>query len=291
MKRYFQRRWKIFAALWLAGMTVVCGVAWWVGDKESAPMNHAIAEANDLKVERVTFSSMSGATIHGWLVTPATNLGVVVLQHGLHGSRRSMQARAKFLSQAGYAVLLFDFQGHGESIGKVITMGYLESRDSQAAVTFAKSRFPGKPVAVIGVSLGAAAAVLTEPPLPVQALVLESMYPTIEDATKDRIEMVLGPGARWLYPLLTGQIWLRSGGSASDLRPIEHVGKITTPKLFLAGTEDQGTKFEESKAIFAQAAEPKTFVPFEGAHHQDLHTFARKRYEELILNFLKEHMK
>src|ERR1700749_770474 len=100
MKRYFQRRWKIFAALLLVGMAVVCGAAWWVGGKESAPNNHPIADANDVKVESVTFASTSGATIPGWLVTPATNHGVVVLQHGLHGNRRNMQARAKFLSES-----------------------------------------------------------------------------------------------------------------------------------------------------------------------------------------------
>jgi uncharacterized protein len=295
MKRYFQRRWRFFAGLLLAVMIVVLlavlAGAWLVGGTLCAPANHPIADAKNLAVESVTFPSTSGATIHGWLVTPATNRGVVILQHGLHGSRRDMEGRARFLSRAGYAVLLFDFQAHGESIGKIITMGHLESRDSQAAVAFAKSRFPGKPVAVIGVSLGAAAAALAEPPLEVQALVLEIMYPTIEEATKDRIEMRVGPGARWLSPLLTAQTWLRLGCSASELRPIDYVGKITTPKLFLAATKDRDTKFPESQAIFERAAEPKTFVPFEGAHHQDLHTFSRERYEALILDFLKDHMK
>src|SRR5579862_3648946 len=126
-------------------------------------------------------------------------------------------------------------------------MGYLESRDSQAAVAFVRGRFPGKPVAVIGVSLGAAAAVLARPPLDVQALVLEIMYPTIEEATKDRIEMRVGPLGRCLSPLLTSQIGLRIGCNAGDLRPIERVANLTPPKLFLAGTEDHDTKFSESK--------------------------------------------
>lgn len=71
----------------------------------------------------------------------------------------------------------------------------------------------------------------------------------------------------------------------------EHVGKITAPKLFLAGTADLDTKLSESQAIFARAAEPKTFVPFERARHQDLHAFGRDRYEKLILDFLKQNLK
>ncbi len=291
MSRFLQRRGKFLAALFLAGLVAAAGLIWFVGGKLCASANRAVPMVDNLAVEAVTFPSLSGATIHGWLVTPPTNHGVVILQHGVRGDRRSMVPRAQFLSQAGYAVLLFDFQAHGESIAKTITLGYLESRDSQAALVFVKKRFPGEPDGVIGVSLGAAAAALADPPLDVQALVLEIMYPTIVDATKDRMERRLGSAARWFSPLLTGQIKYRIGCTPDDLRPIEHVGKITAPKLFLAGTADLDTKFSEAQAIFARAAEPKTFVAFDPAGHQDLHNFNRERYEKLILNFLGEHLK
>ena len=291
MKNVFQRLCKVLAVLALAGLLFTCVVAWEFGGTFCAPANRPVRLPADLNVEAVTFPSQSGATLHGWLVIPPTNHGVVILQHGIGGNRSDMVGRARFLSQAGYAVLLYDFQAHGESIGKQVTLGYLESRDSQAAVEFVKKRFPGRPTALIGVSLGAAAAVLPEQPLDVQAMVLEIMYPNVIEAAKDRMEIRLGPAGRWLSPLLTAQIKLRLGCSTADLCPIARVAKITAPKLFLVGTEDRDTKFAESKEIFAQAAEPKVFVPFEGAHHQDLHAFARERYEQLVLNFLKDHLK
>jgi alpha-beta hydrolase superfamily lysophospholipase len=216
---------------------------------------------------------------------------VVILQHGIHADKSTLVERARMLVQNGYAVLMFDFQAHGESIGEQITFGYLESRDSQAAVEFVKQRFPGKPVAVIGVSLGAAAAVLAKPPLPVQALVLEMMYPTIEEATKDRIEMRLGPLGRCLSPLLTAQIPWHAGCHSEDLRPIIAVATISTPKLFIAGTADQNTKFSEAKDIFARAAAPKEFLPVEGAQHEDLCHYAPEFYKTNVLNFLNEHLK
>lgn len=291
MRRLLHRRWKQIAGILITVLVVGLGVSWLVGGALCASTNHPVPAARNLAVEEVTFPSLSGTTIHGWLVVPATNRGVVILQHGVGGSRADQQERARFLLQAGYAALMFDFQAHGESIGKTITLGYLESRDSQAAVEFVKKRFPGKPVAVIGESLGAAAAALAEPPLDVQALVLEIMYPTIVDAVKDRIEMRIGRAGRLISPLLTAQIKLRIGCSTDDLRPIEHVGKIKAPKLFVVGSEDRDTKLSESEEIFARAAEPKIFVTFEGARHEDLHAFDPKRYEQLILKFLGENMK
>jgi alpha-beta hydrolase superfamily lysophospholipase len=291
MSRFFQHRWKVICGFALGVLVFGLVASWIFGGVYSAPCNHPVALPQNLTVEQVAFSSKSGATIHGWLIASETNRGVVILQHGLHADKSTLVARARFLSQVGYAVLLFDFQAHGESIGNRITFGFLESRDSLAAVEFTKKRFPGKPVGVIGVSLGAAAEALADPPLDVQAMVFESMYPTIVDATKDRIEIRLGPLGRCLSPLLTAQIKLRARCGADDLKPIVAVAKITVPKLFLAGTADRETKFSEAKDIFTRAAEPKIFAPFEGAKHQDLLDFDPEQYKKTILEFLDANLK
>ena len=290
MIKFLQRRWKWLAAMMVFFLAFVVAGAWIAGSVLCAPSHRAIPVPADLAVEPVSFPSTSGATLRGWLVAGVTNRGVVILQHGVRANRLEMLGRARLFSRAGYTVLLYDFQAHGESTGKKITFGFLESRDAQAAVAFVKQKFPGRPLAVVGVSLGAAAAVLAQPPLEVQALVLEMMYPTIVEATKDRFEMHLGPLDRCLSPLLTAQLKLRIGVGVEDLRPITQVAQITAPKLFLAGTEDKHTKFSEAEAIFRQAAEPKSFAPFQGAHHEDLIRFDPVQYQKVVLKFLEEHL-
>ena len=291
MIRFIQNKRRLIGALLLAGLLLGLVASWLVGGALCAPANHPVKLPLDLAVEPVSFASASGTTIHGWLVAGETNRGVIILQHGIRADKSTLVSRAKFLSQAGYTVLLFDLQAHGESIGQQITLGFLESRDSRAAVEYVKKRFPGKPIGVIGVSLGAAAAALANPPLDVQAMVLEMMYPTVVEATKDRIELRLGPLGRCLSPLLTAQIELRIGCSPDDLRPEVAVSKITVPKLFLAGTADHETKFSEAEEIFTNAAEPKIFVSFEGARHQDLLNFAPDKYQAAVLNFLNTYLK
>ena len=291
MTQFSQRRWKLCVGLALAGCLAGLGVFWTVGSYLCAPNNHPVRVPENLPVEAVSFPSASGATLRGWLVSPAPARGVVILQHGVHSTRASMVGRARFLSAAGYAVLLFDFQAHGESVGQRITFGHLESRDSQAAVAFVKQRFPRQPVALIGVSLGGAAALLAEPPLDVQALVLESVFPTIVDATKDRLEWLFTRPARCLSPLLTCQFKLRMGISPDALRPIDHAARLKTPKLFLAGTADPRTRFSEAQQMFTLAAEPKPRFSVPGAGHEDLHRYLGARYEQLILEFLVAHLK
>lgn len=275
----------------LAGLVVGLVASWILGGLLCASRNHPVATPKNLPVEEVSFPSASGTTIRGWFVLSATNRGVVILQHGVRGCRSDMIDRARFLSAAGYAVLLFDFQSHGESAGRQITFGHLESRDSQAAVAFAKQRCPGQPIGVVGVSLGGAAAALAQPALDIQALVLELTYPDIITATKDRLEWTMCRPARLLSPLLTSQIPMRLGVRLDELRPIDHVAEIKTPKLFLNGTRDPRTKFSEAQEMFNHAVVPKIFFPVEGAGHEDLHHFLGDRYEKLILDFLEKNLK
>jgi len=202
-----------------------------------------------------------------------------------------MLDRARFLSQAGYSVLLFDFQAHGESTGKHITFGYLESEDAAAAIAYLKQVAPGERIGVIGVSMGGAAATLAAPPLSINALVLEMVYPTIKEAVDDRLTMRLGGWARVLTPLLLLQSRAQLGFSSNNLRPIDHVGQLTFPKLFIAGANDRHTTLDESRRLFEAASSPKDFWVVPGAAHVDLHGASKVEYEQRVLEFLRSNLR
>jgi alpha-beta hydrolase superfamily lysophospholipase len=203
-----------------------------------------------------------------------------------------MLGRAELFRKAGYSVLLFDFQAHGESIGKQITLGWLESRDAQAAVKFAKEKCPGEKIGVVGVSLGGAAAVLADPHLAVDAYVLELVYSNVEDAISNRIKIVLGPIGGIFTPLLSCQIKPRLGISTDQLRPEYAVHSIPQPKLFLAGAQDKHSTIEQSRRLFQAAAEPKELVVFEGASHEDLcWGINSDLYKRSVLRFFEKHLR
>ena len=267
-------------------------VLWIAGSLLSAPANHAVGNLPpDLKGREVQFPSQSGDTIHGWFVPGRNGEGAIVLMHGVRASRLDMLERARFLAAAGYSLLLFDFQAHGESPGHHITFGYLESKDAQAAVAFLRTNAPGEKIGVVGVSLGGAATLLATPPLNADAMVLEMVYPTIDQAVGDRLALRLGNWSRTLTPLLTWQLKLRSGITARDLRPIDHVNDLRMPKLFIAGSKDMHTTIEESRELFSAASEPKDLWVVNGAKHQDLHTFAKTEYEQRVLAFFAQKLK
>ncbi len=271
---------------------IFAAAVWLVGSALSAPVNQTVGSLPaDLNGRAVQFPSASGATIYGWLITGKKNAGAIVLLHGVRANRLSMVDRARFLSRAGYTVLLFDFQAHGESTGGHITFGYLESMDAQAAVNFLRAAAPDEKIGLIGVSMGGAAALLASPKLNVNAMILEMVYPTINEAIHNRLTMRLGSWASVLTPLLSSQLRPRIGINAQVLRPIDKVKDVTAPKLFIVGAEDQHTTLDESVRLFNAAHEPKEFWVVGDAQHVDLHQFAKEQYEERVLNFFEQNLR
>ena len=164
-----------------------------------------------------------------------------------------MLGRAEFLHRAGYSVLLFDAQAHGESPGDRITFGYLEALDAAAAVSFATAQDPESRVAFLGVSQGGAAALLGPIPLPVSALVLEAVYSTIHEAVANRIAIRFGEPGRLLAPLLIWQLEPRLGLPPEAVDPIRGIREIEAPLLLIAGERDLHATVEQSRTLFSAA--------------------------------------
>jgi pimeloyl-ACP methyl ester carboxylesterase len=270
---------------------VVIAATWLAAGELTDPANRDIGRPPlDLEASNITFASGSGTLIHGWLSHGKPGQGAVLLLHGLRGDRRDMLSRAKFLRARGYSVLLIDFQTHGESRGSEITFGDLESRDVTAAIQYMHHKLPDEQVAVIGASLGAAAFVLAEERPAVAAVVLEQMYPTIQQAVAGRARLHLGPLGPVFAPLLMLQMQSQLKIPANRLRPIERLPQIGAPVLIVNGTQDSYTSIDDARAELAAASNPKELWAVQGAGHVDLHAFAKAQYEQRVGDFLGRYL-
>ncbi|WP_159665562.1 alpha/beta hydrolase [Andreprevotia sp. IGB-42] len=258
-------------------------LCWLAGGTLSAPANHArpASPAED-GVRAVTFSGL-----HGWWLAASRPAGdCALLMHGVRADRTAMLGRARWFQQHGYHALLFDFQAHGESPGEQITFGYRESANAHAAVDFMRNSGQCQRIVAVGQSLGGAAALLGSAPIKVEALVLESVYPAIEDAVADRLEIRLGRPGRWLAPLLYWQIPWRLGIPLDALHPENAIRQLRSPVLIMAGSADRHTHPDEARRLYANAPGPKWFREVAGAQHQDLYRYAPDAYAAQLQSFL-----
>lgn len=277
----------------LATVTLVIGIAFaGVGELLSQRTSIQVGPPPaELHARSFTLHDRVSDSISGWLSRGTPGAGAVLLLHGIRADRRQMLERAKFLARAGYSVMLIDLPGHGESGGERITFGYREAEGVRAAMHYMTEMLPGERTAVIGVSLGAASFVLSKVSPAPDAAVLESMFPTLEEAVADRLELHAGPMASMFTPLLLWQLPIRLGFSADALRPIAELPTLHCPVLIASGAEDRHTKLPETKRLFESAGQPKELWVVGGAAHEDLHDYNPGEYEARVSAFLRKYLR
>ena len=283
---------RLLALAALLVLALLLGAVLLVGHRLSRPAQRLIgAPPPALQAEAIRLPTDVGGHVGGWFSAGRPGAGVVLLLHGVRGDRLAMLDRALFLQHAGFSTLLIDLPAHGDSSGQRITFGKHEGAGVRAALAYLALRLPDERVGVIAVSLGAAALVLESPQPASAAVVLESMYPTIQEALADRLALHLGTWSKALSPLLLSQLPWRTGVSAAELRPIERIGHLRSPLLLIAGAQDLHTTVAETERLFAAAAEPKSLWIIPGAAHVDLHLIDRPAYEARVGGFLAHHLR
>ncbi len=279
------------AILCVSAIVVFAGILV-AGEFLSHPAHRNIgAPPEDLLASPVEMRTASGGHVNGWMLRGAPKSGTVLLLHSVRSDRREMVDRARFLRKLGYGSLLIDLPAHGESSGDRITYGAREAEGVSAALSFLAANQPRERIGVIGVSLGAAALVLSKPKPAPNAVILESMYPTIEEAISNRLALHFGKLTRSLTPLLIWQLPIRFGISPNQLHPIEEMAGLHCPILIMSGSSDQHTPLSEAKCIFDATPEPKELWIVNGAAHCNLHKFKPEPYESKVAEFLGKYLR
>ncbi len=237
-------------------------------------------------VKTVQIPTLNNSVTHGWLVYGEQDHGVILLVHSMRSNRLEMLSRASFLNEQGYSVLLIDLHAHGETSGSRITFGLRESENIQAAIRYLRDTFPNERIGAIGTSLGAAAIVLVKQPLNLNAVILESLHPTIEEAVENRLKLHFGEYASTFLPLLLFQLTFYLGTPTDELSPINRINNLGAPLLLISGTSDAHTTLAETERLFSAAREPKELWVVPGAGHFNMHIYAGREYEERVSDFL-----
>ena len=282
----------LLVALALALLSGGAALIFTAGERLTRPATRSIGEPPaDFAARTVRIAVGPDQFVAGWFATDPAARGAVLLLHGVRADRTQMLARARFLLQAGYSTLLIDLPAHGESSGERITFGANEAAGVTAAVSFLRHKLPGERLGIIGVSLGAAAIVLARLDPAPDAVVLESMYPTIEEALSNRLGMRLGSPGAALAPLLLWQLPARTGVNAGQLRPIERLSHLGAPVMVATGADDRHTTWAETERLFGVAQEPKELWRIADAAHVDLHAHRPQEYQRRVLQFMARYVR
>lgn len=261
------------------------------GRREFVPWEGGPATPADLGLayEDVELTTRDGIILDGWFIPAAVETdAAVIVMHGFTGHRLGELAAFVPWLQPRYNVLQFDFRGHGTSGEAPITLGAREIDDVSAAVEYLQRRGMTR-IALLGVSMGAAAAILAAPELPVRAVVADAPFAELRNPIANRMR---AEG----YPLAALGSWIIVASAsirarARLLAPIRRVAGIAPRGLMIISPRnDELIDHSQRVALYEAAREPKELYVVDDAEHATARWVGGREYERRVLSFLEQHL-
>jgi fermentation-respiration switch protein FrsA (DUF1100 family) len=238
-----------------------------------------------LAYSEVSLRSTDGVRLHGWWLPAKAGVavkGTVLHLHGNGGNLARHLGGSWWLPAAGYQVLLLDYRGYGRSEGQADLPGvYL---DIQAALDWLGQAPPaqGKPLVLLGQSLGGALAVHYLAAHPAQAGRFSAMVFDGAPASYRRVGR-FALSTSWLtWPFQVPLSWLVPDGD-SALGAAPRLGGV--PKLVFQSLDDTVVPLENGIALYKALPPPRVLQLTRGGHVQ---TFADPTYRQVMLKFLED---
>ena len=200
--------------------------------------------------------------VHGWFVpapeqTSAENreradqLGTILFLHGNAGNISHRLQTLALLHELGFATLIIDYPGYGQSEGTVGEASAYAGADAAWRYLIEERGLPADSVTVFGRSLGGAMALyLAEGDRTPGALIVESSFTSIPDIAAE------------LYPFLPVR-WL----ARTQFPNRDRIAKVRSPVLVAHGPGDQLIPYQHGVNLYAAAPAPKRFLQLAGGHN------------------------
>jgi alpha-beta hydrolase superfamily lysophospholipase len=183
---------------------------------------------------------------------PALAETTVVYNHGNYAGLEHYQPRIRYLHEAGYAVLAWDYRGYGKSLPETSPTGEQFFADARQIRELADEIVPDPDrIIVYANSLGSLPAIEMAQHAPGCALFLEAPFVSLSAAARSNSTLSFG----------------ESFFSAGRFDAVENIAGHTAPVFLMQGSLDNKFPIEEAERLLVAAAGPTDQWVLEGVRH------------------------
>jgi dipeptidyl aminopeptidase/acylaminoacyl peptidase len=237
-----------------------------------------------------------GLEIAGWYLPNEGSQSAVIMVHGRHENRASAMEGtfpnlAVALHNAGFAVLMIDVRGHGQSAEARYDFGLKAKNDVLGAVDWLMAQgFAAGNIGAVGISLGGGAvnfATSEEPAIGV--VVTDSTYSDINPIIEAQWQNESGlpnfflPGVFLMHRILFGF-------DLRDAIPIDAVNQMQPrPVMIIHCKLDDTVPLSQAEAL-TQATNAAHWYIEDGCEHAQIYTVMPDEYEANVIPFFEKNL-
>ena len=233
-----------------------------------------------------------GLTLRGWYCPTPKHRRLIVLIHGMGGSRDEMARIGRDLHAEGYDVLLFDLRGHGLSDPSRLYMGGRERADVRAVLDWASRQgYPADRVGWLGYSMGASTLLMEAAQnARIKAVVLDSPFGNLPElldrqlTQHSHLPKVFNPG-------ILAAARLAYGVRTDNLIPIRSALQWgRRPMLLIHGEADSIVPVKQARQIARAIGPACQAVILPGVEHVGAYNQAPDRYIAAVDRFFDRNL-
>lgn len=242
-------------------------------------------EKAHLQYRDVTLTAADGTQLHGWWLPAKEGVevkGTVLHLHGNGGNLAWHLGGSWWLPEQGYQVLMLDYRGYGLSQGEPSLPSIYQDVDAAFDWLGKSPQVQGKPLVVLGQSIGGALGVhyLAEHPEQrsrLKALILDGTPASYRDVARYTL------GTSWLtWPFKTPLSWLIPD-SDSAIKGLPQLKG--TPMLIFQSMDDTLVPLDNGISLYQAAPLPRVLQLTRGGHVQ---TFADPTWRQVMVRYLED---
>lgn len=257
-----------------AATGLALGLAWLAARSLVMPVRRPLPRTPadlGLAYESRGLTGADGIFLASWWIAADRPRATVVLVHGFRSTRDELLDHVPSLHAIGLDVVLYDARACGRSGGALSTMGWREQEDLRAVIDQVSSRTAGRPVVIMGHSLGAATAILEgADDGRVIAFVLEAPFTAIDDVVGRSFRHFTRPHlpAFPFAPLAVRLAEARVGQRRNVVRPIDVIDRLAPrPVLLVSGGHDAFVTPADARRLTERAGSTCTWWLIDEAGH------------------------
>lgn len=215
---------------------------------------------------------------------------VMVHGYGSNGLKGAASIGLNFIAH-GYNIFVTDNRASGDSEGKYMTFGIMESRDTARWLEVLSKERPDDTFFLLGVSLGGSTVcdmASMKLNAPVRAIVSDCGFESIRSEFSFYASEYYHVPPKIMLPLLEKGFRESTGLDFDIANPITSVASTALPMLFIHGKEDEYVPCPHSDHLYAACSSPKKkLLQIDGAGHASAERFGRDLYYGTIYDFIE----
>ncbi len=253
-------------------------------------MTALIHSMDDIPFEGIDLTADDGTKLFGRYYHVDDDAPLQIEFHGYKSTgQRDFCGGNKLAREMGMNTIVVDQRSHGRSEGKTISFGVKERFDCLNWAQYVARRWPGKPITLAGVSMGAATVLMASDldlPEEVKGIIADCPYSSPSAIIKKVGRESMGPASILLYPFILLGARLFGGFSLTAAAPVEAVRHAKVPILLIHGEDDRFVPCDMSREIFDACTSPKTRITVPDAAHAIAYILDPEKYERTVRQFI-----